>query len=161
MVSTNRKTIVKHNKSIETIEEEIAKQLDIPVASILFSQVEELVSKEFYESTKKKEIKIKDTYLNYTYGISKDDFDSLYKAQKGKCVICDQKKTEKEMVVDHDHSTENVRGLLCSSCNLMLGHGKDNPKVLINAARYIEDSKYYYIATKEGDKITYIKLKRK
>lgn len=159
MVSITNKKI--NSKKTLTIEEEIAKELDIPVASILFSEVEELVSKEFYKTKKNKETKTKDTYLNYTYGISKQDFDTLYEAQNGKCVICEQKKTKKEMVVDHDHSTENVRGLLCSPCNLMLGHGKDNPKVLINAARYIEDSKYYYIATKQGDKITYIKLKRK
>lgn len=63
----------------------------------------------------------------------------LTKAREAKalteCVICG---LETNVVVDHDHSTGQVRGGLCSNCNLGLGHFKDNPKVLRLAALYLE-----------------------
>ena len=55
----------------------------------------------------------------------------------------------KESVIDHDHQykkkdfKENPsllpRGLLCNSCNLLLGHAKDNVQILKSAIRYLDD----------------------
>jgi hypothetical protein len=39
--------------------------------------------------------------------------------------------------VDHGHETGEVRGLLCSNCNLGLGYFKDNPKYLEGAIKYL------------------------
>ena len=51
------------------------------------------------------------------------------------CIICN---LEKPLVVDHDHSTGEVRGGLCMNCNFGLGHFKDNPELLRLAALYLE-----------------------
>ncbi|MFE5621705.1 endonuclease VII domain-containing protein [Streptomyces virginiae] len=39
--------------------------------------------------------------------------------------------------IDHNHATGAVRGVLCHSCNLALGHFKDDPERLLRAARYL------------------------
>ena len=50
------------------------------------------------------------------------------------CCICGEKQ---ELVIDHDHRTGKVRGLLCGSCNKGLGFFKDNKKYLNSAIKYL------------------------
>ena len=50
------------------------------------------------------------------------------------CVICG---TEGKLVVDHDHATSKVRGMLCNHCNRGLGHFRDDPTLLEFAAQYL------------------------
>lgn len=40
--------------------------------------------------------------------------------------------------VDHDHATGKVRGVLCFNCNSILGHARDNPQVLRDLIKYLE-----------------------
>jgi uncharacterized protein YbaR (Trm112 family) len=55
-------------------------------------------------------------------------------AQDGKCAICQQSRV---LCLDHSHANNAVRGLLCRSCNRLLGVVDDNPELLENAARYL------------------------
>lgn len=57
----------------------------------------------------------------------------LERAQSRKCAICEGSIE----VVDHDHKTNEVRGLLCSRCNVGLGGFKDTPSLLLKAAGYL------------------------
>ena len=50
------------------------------------------------------------------------------------CTICGE---EGDLVVDHDHKTNKVRGMLCNHCNRGLGHFKDDPDLLEYARIYI------------------------
>jgi hypothetical protein len=60
------------------------------------------------------------------------------KATVKECVICG---SEEPLVVDHDHHTGEVRGMLCNHCNRGLGHFRDNPTLLEFAAQYLYASK--------------------
>lgn len=76
------------------------------------------------------------------YGISVEQYDALLAKQNGGCAICGAKepgrKAAKYFSVDHEHDSGKVRGLLCHSCNLAIGHLKDRPELCRNAAQYLE-----------------------
>ncbi len=76
-------------------------------------------------------------YFKYKYGITMDDYDSLYADQKGCCLICSKHKDS--LVIDHNHITGVVRGLLCSGCNTALGQFQDNVDMLTKAIEYIKE----------------------
>lgn len=85
-----------------------------------------------------------DNYLKNEYGLSKKEFDTMKEEQKGKCAICGgegflmRAHHWSKLVVDHDHSTGSVRGLLCHNCNRALGLFQDSPENLRRAAEYLE-----------------------
>lgn len=63
------------------------------------------------------------------YGITVEDYEAMAKAQNYLCAICErpETKTRKDgttmiLSVDHDHLTGKVRDLLCTKCNILLGH---------------------------------------
>lgn len=56
------------------------------------------------------------------YGLKPMDYRDLVARQKGLCALCEAPITGKDCHVDHDHVRGHVRGLLCASCNLALGH---------------------------------------
>lgn len=56
--------------------------------------------------------------LQLKYGMSEKGYDGLLAKQEGKCAICGG---SDRLVVDHDHATGAIRGLLCHGCNAGLG----------------------------------------
>ncbi len=91
--------------------------------------------KELYQNKEK----TKDFRLKRDYGISIDDYNSLLKAQNNRCAICgiENSKTKKDLDIDHDHKTGEIRGLLCNKCNILLGYCNENIFVLDNAIAYL------------------------
>lgn len=87
--------------------------------------------------------KDKNAKLKWSYGISIDTYNTLFKLQEGCCKVCRKHQSEfkRALSVDHCHTTGKVRGLLCSGCNTALGHVKDNPDILKSLIQYLEDSK--------------------
>lgn len=57
-------------------------------------------------------------------------------AVSGECAIC-SKHVEK-LNRDHNHTTRQLRGKLCSPCNLLVGLAEQNPSLLGKVAAYIE-----------------------
>lgn len=70
------------------------------------------------------------------YGISQKDFDKIMIAQNNRCAIC-KIDINNSSHVDHNHSTGNVRGILCHNCNKGLGMFKDNIEFLQSAIDYL------------------------
>lgn len=65
--------------------------------------------------------------------ISDEELKGL-KATTTECVICG---STDPLVVDHDHKTGKIRGMLCGHCNRGLGHFRDDPTLLEFAAQYL------------------------
>lgn len=87
-----------------------------------------------------------------SYGI---DYDIEFLAQGGVCAICKQPPSgagvkERHLHVDHEHLPDDkkgpFRGLLCMSCNHLLGKARDNPETCLEAGRYL----LRYIASKSS-----------
>ncbi len=72
------------------------------------------------------------------YGISLERYNQLLESQGGVCAICGGvNENGKQLSVDHDHSSGEVRGLLCTNCNSGIGHFKDDTGLLQKARDYI------------------------
>ena len=77
------------------------------------------------------------------YKITQDDWDKLLKIQDGRCAICRKPSSAiingriKRLAIDHCHETNQVRGLLCSTCNAGLGMFNDDWLLLDNAIEYL------------------------
>jgi len=79
------------------------------------------------------------------YGITLPEYQEKLALQNNKCLICnvDEKDSRQgKLVVDHNHETGEVRGLLCHNCNCGLGHFKDNMDILKNALNYLDKVKW-------------------
>lgn len=56
--------------------------------------------------------------------------------QGGRCLLCGECIESSEAVLDHDHKSGHVRGVLHSGCNAMLGHVENNrPRYKLTGAR--------------------------
>jgi hypothetical protein len=70
------------------------------------------------------------------YGLTFEQVDDLLEEQKHRCAIC-REALDRSFHIDHSHESGVVRGLLCRQCNLGLGHFRDNPDWMIQAASYL------------------------
>lgn len=77
------------------------------------------------------------------YELTKQEYQEMFCQQGGVCKICREPETRMrngrttKLMIDHDHQTGKVRGLLCRHCNVGLGCFKDNPQLILLAARYL------------------------
>ena len=79
------------------------------------------------------------TARKHNYGITREQYEAMYRAQGGVCAICGSLPLPgRDLDVDHDHQFGGVRGLLCNPCNSCLGKMKDSPDRLRLAADYLE-----------------------
>jgi len=92
--------------------------------------------------------RLKHLYLMNTYGLSYNLFIQMLEDQDYKCKICSKEIEAKiearqlkanSAVVDHDHITGKVRGILCNECNRGLGYFHDNKESLMNALEYLTE----------------------
>ena len=84
--------------------------------------------------------KVADAHLRWRLGTPRGTYAKMLVAQEGKCAICgttDPGARTKRFHVDHCHTTNQLRDLLCNTCNVGLGAFRDNPDLLINAAEYL------------------------
>jgi hypothetical protein len=77
------------------------------------------------------------------YRLSVEAYGVMLAAQGGVCAICRRPETARNqhgplaLSVDHDHKTGRIRGLLCRSCNTLLGLSRENCSILESATNYL------------------------
>lgn len=73
------------------------------------------------------------------YCITPEDYNRMRLAQGFCCAACGLRESESDnLVVDHCHTSGNVRGLLHRTCNSALGLFRDDAILLRKAAEYLE-----------------------
>jgi hypothetical protein len=76
-----------------------------------------------------------------TYGITVDEYQKMVEAQQHRCAICGQEENDaikKRLSIDHSHNDKQIRGLLCSKCNLGIGNFDDDVNRLRSAIAYLD-----------------------
>lgn len=81
--------------------------------------------------------------LRERYGLTPDAMEAMLLRQRGLCAVCGiplarSGKKSTRPHVDHCHSRGTARGLLCHHCNVLIGHARDLPSRLRQAALYLE-----------------------
>jgi hypothetical protein len=84
---------------------------------------------------------IREYHYQNRYGISLEKYEEKLKEQDYSCAICGSKHTSndrmKRLVVDHNHNTGQVRGLLCHACNVAIGAAKEQEDILMACISYL------------------------
>lgn len=83
--------------------------------------------------------------LRRGYGMTPAEYAVLHVRQGGLCAICGNPETAtqprtgvlRSLAVDHDHTSGEIRGLLCSTCNAGLGLLGDDLERLEAAVAYL------------------------
>ncbi|MFD7042300.1 endonuclease VII domain-containing protein [Rhodococcus jostii] len=78
--------------------------------------------------------------LRYTYGLTTEKYEGRIVEQGNKCACCGDGLGVNPMV-DHDHVTGVVRGILCSGCNTGLGQIGDQAEGAHRAETYLWKSR--------------------
>jgi Recombination endonuclease VII len=89
-------------------------------------------------------------HLLRKYGITEDQYSILLFAQDGHCALC-TRRTEnsgKNLSVDHNHKTGEIRGLLCYRCNKFVIGRHTDPYLLEAAAAYLRKSTGWFVPPK-------------
>ena len=95
--------------------------------------------KEYYREYYRKNPDKKKQYGLKLYGLSLENFNQMRTQQNFCCAICKthEDNLTRKLFVDHCHATGKVRGLLCQSCNTMIGNAKDSVLVLQAGIKYL------------------------
>ena len=81
--------------------------------------------------------------LERAFGLTLEDYDALMFQQGGLCAVCHRPERARmngkvmRLAVDHCHSTNKIRGLLCKDCNTGLGNFQDSIGLLRDAQQYL------------------------
>lgn len=77
-------------------------------------------------------------YLKMHYGLTPKEVDMMLEKVEYKCEICKKSfKDNGKYNIDHCHSTNKVRGILCTKCNTGLGQFEDNTENMYKAIEYL------------------------
>ncbi len=83
--------------------------------------------------------KLKQKELGFirNYGVTLARVEEMKVEQDGRCLIC--LRSDRNLVVDHQHGKPITRGLLCPQCNSALGLLGENVEIVTNMAKYIRE----------------------
>jgi hypothetical protein len=90
------------------------------------------------------------------YGLTGKEYERMVKAQGNKCAICTREGGDRALHLDHCHTTNKVRGLLCHQCNWYLGTLEGGDDVLKRLIDYmaIHKSPAFLSWRKQNDSLT-------
>lgn len=79
------------------------------------------------------------------YGLTIEQYETILAQQEGVCAVCKEPLTDP--VIDHDHDSGVVRGIVHRKCNFLLGLADENVSILSSAIRYLKDASLFWNPT--------------
>lgn len=78
------------------------------------------------------------------YGLTPDSREALLDSVGRACEVCgvSHEDSVRGLMIDHDHKTGKIRGVLCKNCNLAEGFTRDNPDVLLGMIELMETKQW-------------------
>lgn len=79
-------------------------------------------------------------HIERLYGLTKIEWIEMFEAQGKRCACCPRLDPgwKRGWLVDHDHQTGVIRGIVCMPCNRLLGAAADNVDTLSSAIDYLK-----------------------
>jgi hypothetical protein len=113
--------------------------MDLKLYRKLYYQTnKERIRKRYKEYYRQNPEKYHDKWLQYKYKITIEEYNNILERQHGVCKICKKRPNKRALAVDHSHLTGEIRGLLCTGCNIRLAWFE---KYNVEAHQYLlEDS---------------------
>lgn len=83
--------------------------------------------------------RFKDSMRQKNYGVPRGWYAETLAAQGGKCASCGTTDPggKGDFHVDHCHDSGKVRSLLCSGCNIAIGHLRNDPEIAEAVKQYL------------------------
>ena len=116
---------------------------DRPSGKGRLSECKECMKSRVMDRYKKDPDLVNDKRAAKVYGITLEQVQEMREQSGGICSICNRegKHHHKRLVIDHDHKTGKVRGLICSTCNSMIGWCGEDTQTLQNLIDYLNRHK--------------------
>ena len=108
-------------------------------------------AEQYKKDPEAQKVRSRKSTLGRYFGMTVEQYETRLAKQGGRCAVCRRTPEEsdprrKQLCVDHDHSCcpgakscgKCVRGLICHSCNVSLGHFQDSIEVLESAIQYLQ-----------------------
>lgn len=78
-------------------------------------------------------------YVAWKFDITLEEYNKKYELQLKGCAICKKPcNTGRELAVDHNHKTNQIRDLLCLKCNLLVGYLEEDENLVYEAIEYLK-----------------------
>jgi hypothetical protein len=107
-----------------------------------YSKPENKQKKKERQEKPENKIRKKELHLKRLYGLSLKEHNEMLVRQNYKCKICKINEKDvgiKGLVVDHNHKTKQIRGLLCGPCNTAIGLLKEDIDIILRVLNYLKE----------------------
>jgi hypothetical protein len=100
--------------------------------------------KEWRKKNPEKELFYSFDFLSKQTGFTKEElysaYNTRYSQQQGRCAICGKYGSDEKrrFALDHNHTTNQIRDVLCNSCNVALGSFNEDVELLEKAIVYLK-----------------------
>ena len=81
----------------------------------------------------------RDYQMVHKFGLARGEYHQMELEQGDRCAVCRQVNSNGwKLAVDHHHSTDRIRGLLCLNCNFGIGQFSDHTQRMMDAIAYLQ-----------------------
>lgn len=92
-----------------------------------------------YIKTEAGKLQSRKQHLKRTFGLTLEEYDQMFEEQNGVCAICGRiNDNGRRLCVDHNHTTGQVRALLCTNCNTAIGLLNEDKQRISSVIDYLD-----------------------